>query len=196
MVMVEELPIGSARTAGFGPNDGAVGELIARARRLSRAEVHALAGAVAWQWQPLTVPMRGSFATARSEASAAAKIAGRSGAAANAVQEATVAALDSPGSRTIAARWSPAENGLVGVLTGVIGAIVCAQVGLLPVAIVLGLLAVAGAGVVLLYESGRLTRMRLVAGVEAAALALVVADLVSPETAQVLGGPWSTVMHD
>ena len=102
----------------------------------------------------------------------------------------------SPGSRTIAARWSPAENGLVGVLTGVIGAIVCAQVGLLPVAIVLGLLAVAGAGVVLLYESGRLTRMRLVAGVEAAALALVVADLVSPETAQVLGGPWSTVMHD
>jgi len=196
MAVVEEIPTGPARTVGYGPNDGAVAELIARARRLSRAEVHALAGAVAWQWQPLTLPMRGSFAAARSEAYAAATIAGRSGAATNAAQEARVAALDSPGGRTIARRWSSAENGLAGVLIGVIGAIGCAQVGLLAVAIVFGLLALAGAGVVLVYESGRMTRMRLVAGVQAAALALVVADLVSPETAQALGGPWSTVMHD
>ncbi len=82
------------------------------------------------------------------------------------------------------------------MLIGVIGAIVCAQVGLLPVAVAFGLLAVAGTGVVLAYESGRMTRMRLVASVEAAALALVVADLISAETAQALGGPWSTVMHD
>ncbi len=196
MAEIEELRPGSGAAAGFGPNDAAVAGLIARARRLSRAEVHALAGAVAWQWQPLALPVRGSFVTARAEALAAARVAGRSAAAAAAEQEARLAALDSPGGRSTAGKWSWAENGLAGVLIGVIGAIVCAQAGLLVVAALFGLLALAGAGVVLLYESGRVARQRLAAGVQAAALALVVGDVVPPETAQTLSGPWSTVMHD
>jgi hypothetical protein len=198
MAEIEELGTGSAatRTNGFGPDDSAVAELIERARRLTRAQVHALAGAVAWQWQPLALPMRGSFAAARSEALAAAKVAGRAGAAATAEGEARLAALGSPGGQTTAGLWSRAENGLAGVLIGVIGAIVCATAGLLIPAVGFGLLAIAGAGVVLVYESGRMARRRLAACVEAAALALVVGDLVPAETTHVLRGPWTTVMHD
>lgn len=196
MAELEELRTGSDGTIGYGPNDSAVAELIERAGRLTRGQVHALAGAVAWQWQPLALPMRGSFAAARSEVLAAAKVAGRAGAAATAQQEAAVAALGSPGGQTTAGRWSWAENGLAGVLIGVIGAIVCASAGWLVSAVGFGLLAIAGAGVVLLYESGRMARRRLAACVEAAALALVVGDLVPAETAQVLKGPWATVMHD
>jgi hypothetical protein len=193
---LEELRTGSEWTGDRGPDDSAVAELIARARRLTRPEVHALAGAVAWQWQPLALPIRGSFASARSEALAAAKVAGRAGAAATAIQEARLAALGSPGGLTTAGRWSWAENGLAAVLIGVLGAIVCATAGLLIPAAGFGLLAIAGAGVLLLYESGRLARRRLEVGVEAAALALVVGDLVPPETAHALRGPWSTVVHD
>jgi hypothetical protein len=198
MAELEELQAGpaSARTNGYGPNDSAVAELIERARRLTRAQVHALAGAVAWQWQPLAPPLRGSFAVARAEALAVAKVAGRAGAAATAQQGAAVAALGSPGGQSTAGRWSWAENGLAGVLIGVMGAIVCAGSGFLVPAIGFGLLALAGAGVVLVYESGLMARRRLVACVEAAALALVVSDLVSAETAQALRGPWATVMHD
>ena len=196
MAGLEELRTGSDAPVGYGPNDAAVAGLIAQARRLTRGQVHALAGAVAWQWQPLTLPMHGSFAAARTEALAAAKVAGRVGAAAAAEQEARLAALDSPGGRSTAGHWSWAENGLAGILIGVIGAIVFAQAGLLLAAAALGLLALAGAGVVLLYESSRITRYRLAAGVEAAALSLVVGDLITPEAAQALRGPWSTVVHD
>ncbi|OGO54989.1 MAG: hypothetical protein A2Z32_09670 [Chloroflexi bacterium RBG_16_69_14] len=196
MADLEELETGSGRTGSHGPDDSAVAELIARARRLTRPEVHALAGAVAWQWQPLALPIRGSFASARSEALAAAKVAGRAGAAATAIQEARLAALGSPGGQTTAGRWSWAENGLAAVLIGVLGAIVCATAGLLIPAAGFGLLAIVGAGVLLLYESARVARRRLEVGVEAAALALVVGDLVPPETVHALRGPWSTVVHD
>jgi hypothetical protein len=193
---LEELRTGSGLTDDRGPDDSAVAELIARARRLTRPEVHALAGAVAWQWQPLALPIHGSLVTARAEALASAKVAGRAGAAATAMQEARLAALGSPGGQTTAGRWSWAENGFAGVLIGVLGAIVCATAGLLIPAAGFGLLAIAGAGVLLLYESGRLARRRLEVGVEAAALALVVGDLVPPETVHALRGPWSTVVHD
>ena len=196
MADLEELRTGPGRTDARGPDDSAVAELVARARRLTRPEVHALAGAVAWQWQPLALPIRGSFASARSEALAAAKVAGRAGAAATAIQEARLAALGSPGGLTTAGRWSWAENGLAAVLIGVLGAIVCATAGLLIPAAGFGLLAIVGAGVLLLYESARVARRRLEVGVEAAALALVVGDLVPPETAHALRGPWSTVVHD
>ncbi len=196
MTEFEELPSEPGRTLGFGPNESAVVDLIARARRLTSPQVHALAGAVAWQWQPLALPIRGSFTTARSEALAAAKVAGRAGAATMAEQEARLAAIGSPGGQAIAGRWSWAENGLAGVLIGVVGAIVCATAGLLIPAAGFGLLAIVGAGVLFLYESGRVARRRLTACVEGAALALVVGDLVPPETAQALSGPWSTVMHD
>lgn len=196
MADFEEIQTGSGRTVGYGPNDSAVAALLERARRLTRSEVHALAGAVAWQWQPLALPVHGSFAAARSEALAAAKVAGRAAAASAAVQDAQIAALGSPGGQATAGSWSWAENGLAGVLIGVIGAIVCAAAGLLLPAGAFGLLAIVGAVVVLLYESGRMARRRLEACVEAAALALVVTDLISAETAQVLGGPWTTVMHD
>jgi len=195
MAELEELGAAASR-AGRGPNDSAVADLIERARRLTRAQVHALAGAVAWQWQPLALPMRGSFAAARSEALAAAKVAGRAGAAATAQEQARLAALGSPGGQTTAGLWSRAENGLAGVLIGVVAAIVCANAGWLIPAVAFGLLAIVGAGVVLIYESGRMARRRLAACVEAAVLALVVGDLVAAETVQVLKGPWTTVMHD
>lgn len=180
----------------FGPNRSDVVDLIDRARRLTAPQVHALAGAVAWQWQPLALPLRSSFITARSEALAAAKVAGRAAATEAAEHEARDAAVRSPGGLAIADRWSRAENGLAGVLIGVIGAIVCATYSLLIPAIGFGLLAVVGAAVLLLYESGRVAQQRLAACVEAAALATVVRELVSPETVQALRGPWSTVMHD
>jgi len=193
---LEELQDGQERSADFGPNGSDVVELIDRARRLTPAQVHALTGAVAWTWQPLALPIAGSFVAARSEALAAARVAGRAGAAASAEQEARLAAIWSPGGRATAGRWSWAENGLAGVLIGVVGAIVCGMNGLLIPAVAFGLLAVAGAGVLMLYESGRIARRRLAACMEAAALAMVVRDLVTPETAQALRGPWSTVMHD
>lgn len=196
MTEVEELEDGRERVVDFGPDGSAVVELIDRARRLTAPQVHALAGAVAWQWQPLALPMRGSFIAARSEALAAAKVAGRAGAATSAEQAARLAAIGSPGGLAIASRWNSAENALAGVLIGVIGAIVCAGYGLLIPAVGFGLMAVVGAGVLLMYESGRVARRRLAACVEAAALATVVRELVSPETVQALRGPWSTVMHD
>jgi len=192
---LEELPTGP-EVVGYGPNHSAVAGLIARAGRLTRAEVHALAGAVAWQWQPLALPIRGSFAAARSEALAAARIAGRTGEATAAQDDARLAAFDSPGGRSTAGRWSWAENGLAGVVIGLIGAIVSAQAGVVAAAVAFGLLALVGAGVILLYESSRIARYRLAACVQAAALALVVGDLLTPETAHTLRGPWSTVMHD
>jgi hypothetical protein len=59
-----------------------------------------------------------------------------------------------------------------------------------------GVLAVVGAGVLLVYDSGSMARRRLTIGVQGAALAIVVRDLVEPETVQNLSGPWSAVMHD
>jgi hypothetical protein len=196
MTELEELSNESERAIDFGPNGSDVVDLIDRARRLTAPQVHALAGAAAWQWQPLALPIRGGLVTARSEALAAAKIAGRATASVAAEHEARNAAAGSPGGRSIARRWSCAENGLAAVLIGVIGAIVSASYGWLIVAVGFGLLAVIGSGVLLVYESGRVAQRRLVACVEAAALATVVRELVSPETVQALRGPWSTVMHD
>jgi len=196
MTELEELSHEPDGAIDFGPNRSDVVELIDRSRRLTPAQVHALAGAVAWQWQPLALPVRGSLIAARTEALTAAKVAGRMGAAAAAEQGARLAAIGSPGGLTIGRGWSWAENGLAGVLIGVIGAIVSATYGLLIPAVGFGLLAMVGAGVLLLYDSGRIARRRLVACVEAAALATVVRELVSPETVQALRGPWATVMHD
>jgi hypothetical protein len=195
MTEIEELS--SGRTPGdAGPNGSDVAELIARAERLTAAQVRAIAGAVAWRWQPLTPPVRGSFAATRSEALAAAKASGRADAAASAMERATAAALASPGAQTTARRWSWAENGLAAVLIGVIGAIVLGAYGLLWGAIAFGVLAVAGGAVLLVYDSGSVARRRLSIAVEGAVLALVVRDLVDPEVVQSLAGPWSTVMRD
>ena len=196
MTELEELSNGPEGATDLGPNRTDVVELIDRARRLTSPQVHALTGAAAWQWQPFALPIGGSFVAARSDALAAARVAGRGRAAVTAEQEARLAAIQSPGGLAIARRWSRAENGLAGVLIGVIGAIVSATYGLLIPAIGFGLLAVVGAGVLLVYESGSIARRRLIACVEAAALATVVRELVSPETVQALRGPWSTVMHD
>jgi hypothetical protein len=173
-----------------------VAELIERAGRLTPAEAHALAGAVAWRWQPLAPPIRGSFAATRTDALAAARAARRSEAATRAIDQAAAAALGSPGGRSIGGSWSWAENGLAAVLIGVIGAIVATNAGFVPVAIAFGVVAAVGAGVLLVVDSGRVARRRLQIGVEGAALALVVRDLVPPDTSQSLAGPWSTVIHD
>ena len=196
MAVIEDIRSDSGAPAGYGPNGTAVVELIARARHLTLTQAHAISGAVAWQWQPLALPIRGSFTTARSEALAAAKVAGRQAAAISAEQDAGAAALESPGGRAISTSWSWAENGLAGVIIGVMGAILSATAGILVATVGFGLLAVVGAGVLLLYESGRVSRHRIRAGVAGAALALVVGDLLAPETRQSLSGPWSTVMHD
>jgi hypothetical protein len=191
---VEELPAGRPRERVI--DEAAVATLIARAGRLTRSEARALANAAAWQWQPLTLPIRGSFAAARSEALAAARAAGRGELAVGAMEDAARAALDSPVGGSIGRRWSWAENGLAAVLIGGMGAIVGATNGLQAFAFAFGLLAVVGGMALLRYDTARATRRRLEAAVGSAALALVVRDLVSPETAQALRGPWSTVMHD
>lgn len=196
MAILEDEGDDGGPEATYGPNGIAVAELIARARELSLSQAHAISGAVAWQWQPLMLPIHGSFVTSRSEALAAARVAGRLAAATSAEQDAGAAALESPGGRGISDSWSWAENGLAGVIIGVIGGIVSATAGLSIAAVGFGLLAVAGGGVLVLYESGRVARQRIKAGVAGAALALVVSDLIPPETRQSLWGPWSTVMHD
>jgi hypothetical protein len=193
---IEELPGSAGPLPEALHDDSALAAMVARAGRLTPAEVRALAGAAAWQWQPLALPVRGSFAAARSEALAAARVAGRRGAAIVAMEEAASAALGSPGGSSIAGPWGWAENGLAAVLIGVIGAIVAATNGLAAPAIAFGILAVIGAGVLLLYDSARVTRRRLEAAASSAALAIVVRDIASVESAQTLKGPWSAVIHD
>ena len=190
MVELEELDP-DRRPGDFGPNASAVADLIGRAGRLTPAEAHALAAAVGWHWQPLSPPLRGSLASIKAEALAAARVAGRATAAADAMDQARVAALASVGGRATARRWGWAENGVAAVLIGVIGAIVAAQAGLSAAVVAFGVLAVAGAGVVLLYERSRMARDRLAACLEAAVLALVVRDLVTPETPS--GPAWAVV---
>jgi hypothetical protein len=194
MTEVEELTERSPRDYGAVASDAAA--LIVRAGRLTPAEAHALAGAVGWRWQPLSPPGRGSLAATRAEALAAARAAGRASAAAGAMEEARQAALDSVGGRSMAPRWSWAENGLAAVLTGVVGAIVAGGAGMVMVAVAFGALAVIGAGVLLIYDSGNVARRRLAVGVEAAALALVTRDITPPEIVQALNGPWSAVVRD
>jgi len=191
---LEELP--AERPGARATDETAASALIARAGRLTRADVDALAGAAAWQWPPLALPVRGSFAAARSEALAAARGAGRGEAAVGAMEAAARAALGSPGAGSIRGSWSWAENGLAAVLVGVIGSIVGATNELPALVFAFGLLAVAGGVVLFLYDSARVTRRRLEAAVGSAALALVVGDLVSAQAAQALSGPWSSVMHD
>jgi hypothetical protein len=196
VVDLEDVPTEPEPSLDYGPNGSAVVELIDRARRLTDAEAHALAGAVGWQWQALALPGRGSFVAARSEALAAAKVAGRAGAATAVGQQARRAAFEAPGEGTAARHRGWTENGLAGVLLGTIGAVVCASAGLLVPAAAFGLLAIVGFAVLLRVESAFVARRRLAAGVEGAALALVVRDLVSPETSETLGRPWSAVIRD
>jgi hypothetical protein len=194
MAVIEEARPHQA--AEYGPNGAAVVELIGLARRLSQAQVRAIAGAVAWQWQPLAIPVRGTFATARSQALAAAKVAGRQAAATFAVHDAGAAVVESPGAQAISGSRSSVENGLAAVVIGVIGAIGSASAGVVTAAAAFGVLAVVGGIVLLMRSSGRISRERAGAGVAAAALALVVGDLISPEARQSLWGPWSAVMRD
>jgi hypothetical protein len=193
---IEEIPSATQAPSSGSPWDSLVSAMVARAGRLTRAEAHAIAGAAAWQWQPLALPTRGGFAAARAEALAAARAAGRSSAAVIAMDGAASAALGSPGGRSIAARWGSAENGVAAVLIGVIGAIVTATNGLPAAAFAFGILAVVGAAVLLVYDSARVTRRRLETAAGSAALAIVVRDVASAESVQALTGPWTTVIHD
>ena len=59
-----------------------------------------------------------------------------------------------------------------------------------------GIVAVAGVVLLLLFESRAVTRARLLAAVDAAALAIVVRDLLDPRAFEALHGPWATVMRD
>ena len=194
MTELEEVPPRRAADGGSVSTD--VAEMIARAGRLTPAQAHALAGAVAWRWQPLVPPGRGSLTAARSEALAAARVAGRADMAAAAMSEARLAALGSAGGRSTDGRTRWAESGLAAVLIGVVGAVVCASNGLTAPAIALGILALIGAGVLFVSDSAAMARRRIAMGVEGEALALVVRDLVPPETVETLAGPWSAVMRD
>jgi hypothetical protein len=194
MTEVEQIvPVPRAGERTYGE---AVAELVERAGRLTPAEAHAVVGAVAWRWQPLVPPIRGSFAATRTSALAAARAAGRVDAATRAMDQAAAAALDSDGGRSTGGSWSWADNGLAAVLIGVVGAIVATNGGFVPIAIASGVLAAAGAVVLIVVDSGRVARRRLQIGVEGAALALVVRDLVPPDTIQSLVGPWAAVIHD
>jgi hypothetical protein len=180
----------------FGPNALAVAQMIERARRLTPREAHALAGAVAWRWMPLEVPGSGSIVAARAEAVAAARGAGRAAALAAAEADARRAATTSPGCQSIGGRWSTAENGLVAVGAGVIGALAFGSAGQPLVAWLFAIVAMAGAIVLLLFESRTVTRTRLLAAVGTAAVALTVRDVLDPRAFESLFGPWATVMHD
>jgi hypothetical protein len=163
---------------------------------LTPSQARALAGAVAWRWVALALPEAGGVGIARAQAEAAARGAGRHPALVAAETDARRAAIESPGGQSLASRWSWAENGLVAVGAGVIGAIAFAGAGLAFVAVLFGLLAIAGAVVLLLVESRAVTRSRLQAAVGAAAIAVVVRDLIEPRTFAALHGPWATVMRD
>ena len=196
MVEIEELRPGADDPVDHGPNASDVAGMIDRARRLTPSQAHALAGAVAWRWMPLAVPGSGSVVAARAEAMAAARGARRSDAAAAAEADARQAATESPGGRSIGGRWSWAENGIVAVGAGVIGTAASAGAGQAILAAAFTIFAVAGVVLLLLFESRAVTRARLLAAVDAAALAIVVRDLLDPRAFEALHGPWATVMRD
>lgn len=185
---------GHGTASELGPNEVAIGELIARARRLSMTEARAIAGALAWQWVALGLSPPGGFAAARATAMVAARRHGR--AALEAEAAARSAALESPGGMATAARWSMAENALAGVILGVVVTVVGATSGIVALAIVAAIVAIAAGVVLLVAESGYVTRSRLGTAVGSAALALVVQDVVEPEVSERLLGPWRTVVHD
>jgi hypothetical protein len=142
------------------------------------------------------LPEAGGVGAARAQATAVARAAGRYPGMVAVETDARRAAIESPGGQSLRPRWSWAENGLVAVGAGVIGAIAFAGAGQAFAAVLFGLLAVAGAVVLLLVESRVVTRSRLQAAVGAAAIALVVRDLIEPRTFEALHGPWATVMRD
>lgn len=196
MVEIEEVRPGADHSGDPGPNASAVTGMIDRARRLTPSQAHALAGAVAWRWMPLAVPGSGSVVAARAEAMATARAARRDAAAATAEADARQAATESPGVRSIGGRWSWAENGIVAVGVGVIGVAASTGAGQPILAAAFTLLAIAGVVLLLLFESRAVTRARLLAAVDAAALAIVVRDLLDPRAFEALHGPWATVMRD
>lgn len=196
MVEIEELPPRADHSSDPGPNASALAGMIDRARRLTPSQAHALAAAVAWRWMPLAVPGSGSVVAARADAMAAARGARRAAAAATAEADARQAATESPGGQSIGGRWSWAENGIVAVAVGVIGVAASAGAGQPILAAAFTLLAIAGVLLLLLFESRAVTRARLLAAVDAAALAIVVRDLLDPRAFEALHGPWATVMRD
>ncbi len=192
MVEIEEL----RPDADPGPSASDVAGMIDRARRLTPSQAHALAGAVAWRWTPLAIPGSGSLVAARAAATAAARGARRAEAAAAAEAEARRAATESPGGQSIGGRWSLAEDGIAAVVVGVIGVAVAAGAGQQIIAVAFALAALGGVVLLVLFESRAVTRARLLAAVDAAALAIVVRDLVDPGAFDTLHGPWATVMRD
>lgn len=110
--------------------------------------------------------------------------------------DARQAATESPGGQSIGGRWSWAEDGIVTVGVGVIGVAASTGTGQPILAAAFTLLALAGVVLLLLFESRAVTRARLLAAVDAAALAIVVRDLLDPRAFEALHGPWATVMRD
>lgn len=196
MQVLEDLDRREVRPADYGPNEAAIADLVERAARLTSSQVRELDSAVAWRWMPLAMPTRGSITTARAQAMIAARAAGREGAALTATQNAREAALQSPGARRATRRWSWAESGLAGVVVGVLGAMWSASSGAVIAALLFALLAIASAGLLFFSESGFVARARVGAAVGAAAIALVVRDLIAPETFETLYGPWASVARD
>ena len=196
MVEIEELRPGADHSGDPGPNASALAGMIDRARRLTPSQAHALAGAVAWRWMPLAVPGSGSVVAARADAMAAARGARRDAAAAAAEADARQAATESPGGRSLGGRWSWAEDGIAAVGVGVIGVAVSSGAGQPILAAAFTLVAIAGVVLLLLFESRAVTRARLLAAVGAAALAIVVRDMLDPRAFEALHGPWATVMRD
>lgn len=196
MQVLEDLDRREVRPGDYGPNEAAIADLVELAAHLTAAQVRALDRAAAWRWMPLAMPSGGSVATARAEALIAARAAGREAAASAAELNARQAALGSPGATRSSRRWAWAENGLAGVVVGVLGATVSAVSGMTTAAVFFAVLTVAGAGVLLFVENGLVARARLAACVGAAATALAVRDLIAPETFETLYGPWASVARD
>ena len=170
---------------GYGPNDRAVARMIDRAATAQPAQVHALAGAVAWQLacrsrSPCAARLRRGPRPKRWRPPGRGASPGRRATPAQAARRGTP--LDSPGGRSIAGRWCSAENGLRRRAVGVIGAIAfAAQVKRPGRWRSLRSLALAGAGrSCSCTRAARMTRVPACCPrVEAAALALVVRDLCS-----------------
>ncbi|HEY6058106.1 MAG TPA: hypothetical protein VIV06_08740 [Candidatus Limnocylindrales bacterium] len=181
--------------ADFGPNGDAVHRFLERCHRLTFTDLTRLSDEAGWRWWALTLPVGGPLAVARATAITLGRRAGRT-TAVSAAQEAARAALATSGGwLATAGQQRRAEAALSSLLFGaliVVGGVAARQ----PLAIVIGAaLVILGLALAVLAERGFLVRRRASACVEAAALGLVVRDLIEPDTFGVLCGPWSGAIH-
>jgi hypothetical protein len=179
-----------------GPNATAVAAIVERAAHLTDAEAHQLAAVVAWRWVPLGLPATVGVAGARATAIARARRSGRADGVDAAIAAARSAAAASPGGRSTRRGWPSAETALAVVVIGIAAGVASALAGIVALAALFAVVALAGAVLLLFLESAFVRRQRLGDAVAAAVLAEATRDLIDDGTLELLAGPWRAVMRD